>query len=489
MRLFLPNATNWLRCVLALLCPFACLVPANAQVAPARGTIYYLQLSNQPLSVPGRTVFVEQVVDGRKGQPAIGTIYHGLYDARATVMFRKGLEPELTDWFRQHLPQQPTDRAVVLCLRQLRVSEVPSVKNQAATATAELVADVYQHLPDGYHFVASVADQTSTRGIYSDAHHSTHVALLLQRCLLQLADANWALAARRPARTLTQLPVDAPPVARPAILRVAAPHRGVYYSIEQFLTNRPDTTATLELDTIHANSLATTLNFNLPHGKTSDWKGSILFRAKVRDATGERVSPKTVWGFSDGRQPYVRQQTYYRPLTRQGDGYTFVGSAPVDVEATNRRSKKFIEGSLGFGGYGGTGPDNTGQPMVYTLDMRTGLAAPLEARGPSSRRDTAFVYVYRPLGGPAEAQRLFLDDQEVGQLRPGQYMELVWPHFGRPMRLSFGTLGGPATLLAPNAALANYVKLLPAAALMPWQCMSVRQGEADVDALEKQRNP
>jgi hypothetical protein len=263
----------------------------------------------------------------------------------------------------------------------------------------------------------------------------------------------------------------------------------LYYNIEQFLANRPDTTVTLQLDTLRANSLATSLDFTSPRGNVSEWKGTTLLRAKARSADGDVVPAREVWGFSDGRQSYVRQFTNYRPLTRQGDGFMFVGGAPVDVEAANRRSKKSLEAVLGMGGFGGTGPDNTGQPTVYTLDVRTGLTAPFEPRGATSRRDTAFVYVYRPLGGPAEAQRLFLNDQEVGQLGPGEYMELAWPHFGRPMRLSFGTLSGPATLLAPNAAMANYVKLLPSAALMPWQYVPFRQGETEVDAMEKQRRP
>jgi hypothetical protein len=91
------------------------------------------------------------------------------------------------------------------------------------------------------------------------------------------------------------------------------------------------------------------------------------------------------------------------------------------------------------------------------------------------------------LGGPPEPQRLFLNDNEVGQLRPGQYLELPWPHFGRVLRLSVATPGGPALLIAPSAFAANYIRLLPGTAGLPWQWMPPRQGAAEVDALEKQR--
>ena len=133
-----------------------------------------------------------------------------------------------------------------------------------------------------------------------------------------------------------------------------------------------------------------------------------------------------------------------------------------------------------------TPEDDTGQPMVFAINMRTGYVAPYAPTMQSLPADTAFVYVYRFTNGPAEAQPILLNDQVIGKLRPGQYLELVWPHFGAAMRLSQGTAGGPTILVVPNTSTANYVKLQSKTALSPWQWMLPSQGEAEVDSLEKQ---
>ena len=58
-------------------------------------------------------------------------------------------------------------------------------------------------------------------------------------------------------------------------------------------------------------------------------------------------------------------------------------------------------------------------------------------------------------------------------------------HFARVLRLAVDTPAGPALLLVPDAAAANYVKLSDEATPTPWQWVPPRQGEAEVDALEK----
>ena len=497
MLLALPNPTYWPRLLLGLLCTLLA-IPATAQATSEsqHTTPYYLDLRKQAISVPDRKVCVEQVLDGRVGQPVIGFIYRGIYDKKVPVLFRQNMATDILAWLQQQLPARPTDQPVLLCIRQLRVSEVvgrngvPGAGITKAVSSADILADVYARLPDGYHFMRSVVGHASDPGINMNSDHNAHLALALQYCLLQIAETDQARATRRPARTLAQLPTDKPQAeARPAILRAAVPRSGVYYSLEQFLANQPDTTAVLRVDTLSGNGLSNVLNPNVPTGKASDWKGTIMLKAKVRKANGDRIPAQEVWGFSDGHQAYLRQSNDYRPLIRQDDFYTFVGAAPVDMTAANQRARDNAARMLvGFGAGMSSPEGTTGKPMVFALDTRTGQVAPFPTPSQVPRADTAFVYVYRPLGGAPEPQRLLLDDREVGQLRPGQYLELAWPHVGRPMRLTVGMASGPALLVAPSTSTPNYVKLMPGAARSPWQWIPVRQGEAEVDALEKPRN-
>ena len=498
MLLFLLNSITWPRILLGLLMLLTVRPPARAQV-------YYLDVSQQAISVPGRMMYVEQVVDGRAGQPAIGMLYKGLHDKPAAVLFQQSMANELTAWLRKQLPQRPTDQGVVLCVRQLRVAETvestPLTSN--TTAKADLAADVYVHLPDGYHFVRSLADHTSSAGIWANSDHAVHLAQLFQRCLAQLTAADWAASATRPVRTLAQLAASRPTAAFAPVLRAAVPRGGVYHTVEQFIANQPDTTLQLRLDTVQWSAVrASILDPNAPArimsgtgysrpvwNTPSGWKGTIQLKAKARTANGDRVAAREVWGFSDGQQAYLRQGNTFRMLVRQANFYTYVGAAPVDLAAANRRLWGGGPGSLttrpAAGAMRRDAEDSSGEPMVFALDMRTGQAAPFPPSGQPQRADTAFVYVYRPPGGPPEPQRLLLNDRQVGQLLPGQYLELVCPHYGDAVRLSLDTASGPTLLVVPNATSTNYVKLRSGNALSPWQWMPVRQGEAEVDALEK----
>ncbi|MBF9143321.1 hypothetical protein [Hymenobacter properus] len=484
-------AAKWWRALrgLALLLAYAGAVPAAAQTAPSalRAKAYILDLSQRRITLPERTFYIEQVVDGRAGRPPIGMIYRGMYDKQAPVLFRQSLEAELGTWLQQQFPKRPTDHTVVLCVRQLGVNETVRGTAKGAIASADLVADIYEHQSDGYHFVRTVAGRVSDRGIGDNSDHAEHLASALCISLLQVLPTDWGRP--QPARSLAQLASDKPRgMARPAILRAATPRRGLYFTIEQFLANQPDTTAELHIDTVGVHGVTTVLEPGVPTGNSSEWKGTPVLRARMRTAKGDRIPSKEVWGFSDGRQAYFRQINYYRPLTRQSDFYTFVGAAPLDVTAANRRALNNAMQGAASGGFYDYGPaGNTGQPIVYSLDLRTGQTGPFPAPGQVVKRDTAFVYVYRPLGGSAEPQRVLLNDHQIGQLQPGETLEIPWPHFGRAMRIGLGTPGGPALLLTPSTATATYIRLWPTSAFTPWQLMPAQQGEAEVDALEKRR--
>ncbi|UOQ72217.1 hypothetical protein [Hymenobacter cellulosilyticus] len=252
---------------------------------PARAQTYYLDLGQQQIVLPDRVLHVEQVVDGRPGQsPTVGLVYRGLDNRQAAVLFLNGLEAELSSFLRKQLPARTGDHAVVLCVRELRINE--QMGKITEEASADLAADVYEHRPDGYHFVRSVAARTAKRALETTAQHPMHLALLLQQCLGQVAATDWAQTNLSPARALSQLATDVPVTLTaagkktplPAILR-QAPRPGVYYSFEQFLANRPDTTLTVHADTVP-------LRLRGLDGRRL-WRGVARFRPVTVDAKGK----------------------------------------------------------------------------------------------------------------------------------------------------------------------------------------------------------
>ena len=453
-----------------------------------RAQTYYLDLTIQTMSVPGRVVQVEKVVDGRAGKPPIGIAYRGGFGKSVAIGFRGGLEAELTAFLHSQLPVQPFDHPVVLCLRRLQLSEtMGGTKEQA---TAELAADVYERLPDGYHFVQSVAAQASSRGSEVTYRHAEHLARMLSQCLGQLPQVNWPAVAARPARTLAELPTDNPAATagrRPAPAVLREPLRvGLYLRFEQFLANRPDTAMDFHLDTLrrHYSSRLATLQ----------WLGVARVRPKGRLGFDDNVPLPELWGFCDGQQAYVKYDKQYYPLTRQGAFFTFVGEAPVDQYFEMARAQAAARAGLVAGAVGGAlartnVPDHTAEPMAYGLDMSTGGVVPYPSLRTPLRPDTAFVYLYRPAqaveAGPVG---VFVDGRELGALRPGQYLEVPWARFGKPMRLCLNgvAVANSCQLLVPNAAQLNYLKISTGPAAQPWQWMPPAQGAADLDELDRQ---
>ncbi|GAA4371276.1 hypothetical protein GCM10023185_46590 [Hymenobacter saemangeumensis] len=458
--------------LLALLC-FA----ANAQE-------YYLSLDQQTLSVKNRNVVVERVVDGRKGNPPLGVAFIGMNNKAAAIKFRYGLEPALTSFVQSQLRARPTDKPVVLCLRELQVRETRDLMR--GTGEAELVADVYLRLPDGYHFVQQVgAVAEPYRGLDVTDYHAVQLAEVLRLCLEQLGRADWEAAARQPARTLAELPAELPRAEVgsrnrlvPEILNTA-PRKGIFYTFEQFLANRPETLAGLRLDTVS----------RWFSSRLAKEKWYMVARVRPMHLSGGKEVPlgNSVWGFSDGQSLYVQHNKHFYPLVRQGSFFTFVGEAPMDQTYRVLRSEAGNMGAAGMINVAGA-VDHTGEPMAYAIDMRTSKIAPYANLKAPSRIDTAYVYVYLPVqASGSRPVKVYLNDQEVSVLQPGSYLELPWPYHSMPMRLCLGGLAihNPCQYLVPNTAQLNYLKVNPGHPSAPWQWVPASQGEADLDELDK----
>lgn len=453
----------------------------------ARAQQYYLDLTAQTLSWASGVVAVTRVLDGRAGHPPIGIVYRGLANKSAAVAFRQGLEAELTAFVQPRLLVQPTGHRAVLCLRSLHVGEtVGGTKEQAI---GDIVADVYEELPDGYHFVQRVGAQVSDQGREVTGRHAGHVALLLSQCLSQLAQADWVAAQARPARALGALRTDAPNAGRrtagAAILR-ENPRRGLYYRYEQFLANRPDTVSAFRVDTVRR-------RFKSPLA-AAQWRGVARLRPVITDGAGPSPGPADLWGFSDGQQAYVRYDKQFFPLMRQGGFFTFVGEAPVDqlhaaalAQAQGRTG--LIAGAVGAAVARTNVPDHTAEPLAYGLDLPTGALGPYPGLHTPARPDTAYLYLYRPRQASAADQvSVYVAGRIIGALRPGQYLEVPWFRFGKPLQLCLSGLpaAGSCQYLVPNTGALNYLRINPSPAQHPWQWMPAAEGSAALDELDKQ---
>ena len=183
----------------------------------------------------------------------------------------------------------------------------------------------------------------------------------------------------------------------------------------------------------------------------------------------------------------------FYPLTRQGSFFTFVAEAPVDqlhaaALAQSQGRAAVLGGAIGAAVARTSVADHTDEPMPYGLDMATGALGPFPGLSTPLRADTAYVYLYRPAqaaGTPPVG--VFVDGRDMGALRPGEYLEVPWARFGKPMRLCLSgvAVANPCQILVPNTAQLNYLKIGAGPADRPWQWMPPAQGAADLDELDK----
>ena len=451
----------------------------------ARAQEYYLDLSTQTLGFTNGLVGFTQVLDGRAGHPPIGVVYRGLGNKSVSMAFRRGLETELAAYLQAQWPSQFATHRVALCLRGLRLGEtLGGTKEQAS---GNIIADVYEELPDGYHFVQRVSAQVSDQGTEVSGRHANHMALLLHQCVDQLNSADWTAAKAHPAQALAALRTDVPTSSRRAAILREAPRRGLYYRYDQFLANRPDTVSPFRVDTIRR-------GFKSRLAETR-WQGVARVRPEITNWHGKRPVAADLWGFCDGQQAYVRHDNQFFPLMRQGDFFTFVGEAPFDqihaaAQAQAQRRAMVLAGAIGVAVSSTNVPDHTAEPTAYGLDLTTGALGHYPGQQTPARLDTAYLYLYRPglastASGPVG---VYVEDHMVGTLQPGQYLEVPWFRFGKPMRVCLSGLkaGSACQYLVPNTAQLNYLRINPATAAHPWQWVPPTQGAADLDELDKQ---
>ncbi len=458
-----PLFSKWTRLLLGLL-----LAGAGAGRA-AQAQVYYLDLSKQTLSLPDRTVYIEQVLDGRAKRTGIGTVHRGLYNAIQQADLRPNVPQALTGWLQTQLPQRPTDHPIVLVVRQLALAE--EITAFSEKASLDLAVDVYAHLADGYHYVLAAAELAESKGMETTARHPVNLALTLQRCLAQCQTVNWAQLPPQPARTLAELQQLGHPVAPAltyAILTDSIHPKGYYPNFLAFRNNQPVTEPALSIETTPRTA--------------KGWEGTrevVPSLAATPTATKEML--RKVWGFSDGQQLYIWYKRHYLPLSRDGSVFRFVGFAGADPGAVGTAG--YLAGPIG----GAIAAAATaGKPADFTLDMVTGAVSPFSETSGPAPADTALIYVYRRAGSTPTPVRVFLNGKVVAELGEWQFATIPWTDKLHEVSLCLENAPGRCASFIPAFGRTAYVEIarnMADAAKPPLEQVAAKKGVFDLRVI------
>jgi hypothetical protein len=456
------------------------------RAAPAQ--VHYFSLDQQTLDVPGRAFYVGQVLDGRVDRAGIGQVRPKVGALLTAHLRPADLDPNLvaglTGFLQNQLPLRPGDRLTLVLVRELRVSEtetssvpMPDVSGMPTTMGGGIVRraratlDFYLYADDGYHFVQTATDSVHPLSFFNRAidvtpltSHEHNLGKVLERCLTQLARADWAAAQARPAQSLAALAQVGHVAAGGAGLDyaiVADSVRltpGYYPTFLAFRNNQPVPVPTLHLRTTPRTGAGWE---NLPQV------------TPLATTEGKARELPEAWGFSDGQYLYLRHHGHYRRLARQGSAFGFSSTAESEQQAL--RSGDLLGAALA-----------DTRPVPYTLELLTGRITQFADAGrAATRTDTARIYVYRG-AGPGPAQPLFLNDQPVGELAENQVLMLPWADAVHEPRLRLGTAPTPELAFIPDFRQPIYVRVArkPAPAAPPLELVPAQVGVFDLKRIK-----
>jgi hypothetical protein len=451
--------------LLAVALPGAPACAQPRQVAP-----YVIDLSAQTLTVPGRTFYVRQVLDGRTTRGGIGTVRRGMANVPQRADLRPTVAGALQSLFDQQLPARPADQPVLAVVRALHVQEDITVTTEQATDVAAL--DYYLLDAQGQaHLALATRDTVRSRGLETTARHPRQLVQALQAGLVQLAGANWGTVAAQPGRPVAGL-MAARPAASPSypVLTDSVRPAGYYRTFLDFRNNAPITSPALVV---------------VPErvfGK--GWDGISTYAPYLQEPDGARGAPlRGAWGFSDGRQVYVFFRKRYWLLARQGPSFSFVGPSAAEPGAVSTAAV------LG-GAAGGllAASSTSGRPIEYTLDLLTGNLTTLTDDERTAPPDTVQLHIYcRKSSLGTKPEPVYLNGALVGQLTENQALTIPYTDHIQEVRLRLGTRKDRELVLRPDFLNPLYIKVsrYPDDDTLPaLEVVSAKTGVADLQAVQ-----
>ena len=395
---------------------------------------------------PG-SVYVARVVDARSQRTSIGWVGQSTSLLPVPATFRTKLSTVLQDFFTQYTPAQANAVPLVLRLTGLEVGEAPD-------ATAGVVGDFYVSQPDSsYRLVAHFA-QMVTQPTRSFGHAASNIpstlGLLLMDAALQGRDqAHWLPAGPSYPAAYVLASELHPAEVLPALAPDFQPRAGFYYTLEEFWRNQPGEPGTPDVEA-------------RPY-LSAEWAGDLEVKPYRRTAGGQRVLATNIWGFSDGKNFYLRLKQNFYKLQRRGQGFIFYGRVGDDPVFRAAAAAKTNSGNSGLlASAAAPSLERRAQfnfsPLTGSTSLDQGAIAPPLATRPTH------LFVYRPRSAKGAPVGIRLADGQAAQeLAAGDFLTFE-PASDQPMPVYLVPATGPEVriVVTPTAEVPTYLECRPA---------------------------
>jgi hypothetical protein len=425
--------------LLVLACSLS--LPSGPCLAQA---IYYLPPPQVKAPAKPGPVYVARVVDARPQHTSIGWVGQSTSLLPVPTTFRVKLSAVLQDFFTQYAPGHANAVPLVLRLTGLEVGEAPD-------ATAGVVGDFYAAQPDSsYRLVAHFAQMVTQPGHAKSSIPSTLGLLLMDAAMRGRDQAHWLPAGPSYPAAYVLANERHPAEMLPALAPGFQPRAGFYYTLEEFWRNQPSEPGTPDVEA-------------RPY-LTADWAGDSEVKPYRRTADGRRVPATNIWGFSDGKNFYLRLKQNFYKLERRGQGFIFYGRIGDDPAFRAAAAAKGNSGNSGL--FASAAAPSLERRAQFSFSLLTGstsldqgaIAPPLATR-------PTHLFVYRPRSAKGATIRIRLASQPAQELAAGDFLTFE-PASDQPVQVYVVPPTGPevSVVVTPTTEAPTYLECRPAEA-------------------------
>ncbi|MDJ1504828.1 hypothetical protein [Xanthocytophaga agilis] len=420
-----------------------------------------------------KTFYIARVVDARSDKETVGTVQRGVLNRNAPASFVGSLESQLQDFFNRGLSAKQGYTPVIVKVNQLVIAEKRTATMETATAFAEL--DFIVSRNDSLFLLFQISSSVKRDGMDVTGFHDDNIADALSKCMIKFAKSPWkeslyigSVLTSEQLLTNTPLKPELPDL---PVFMGAAPKRGIYLSLRDFLENSPDNSAQFMLD--------------IKPRKGKSWEGIDRVIPYLIQSDGSQNKLKNVWGFSDGSQAYIYYNEDYFPLVQKGNTFVFDGFVPLPnnvyivTPPASGVAEAVITGVVAGAVVASTaailaGSLSKSSRQTYQLDIKTGDIKAWDVASHQAKTSTQssantvtkLLLYYKKGKGSTTSVTIQLNsatDTVSVKLSADQYQEVIWGDLSSEVTVCVNGRANPCYTFSPDATKTNYLEYLPSA--------------------------
>lgn len=362
---------------------------------------FYIDLYQKRFKLENSDFHIEKVVNVASEKHCIGYIQRGLSAKMIPVFFRQGTEAELTDYLNRSLPNNGKTKAIYLQVNKIYVSEATYYNNEVAVASASLT--FYEKVEGGYNELFTSCYTLTRRVLDATSIHNKNMNDCLATCFelfLKRKEANMLEHKFIPEKDMDKITFSAENF---EITKGLPIHKGIFNTYNDFLYNTPDTLT----------------QFRVKYS-TNDLPQDQAVRMEYKNYLDE----KEIWGFSDGKNIYIKHfnKAFYPLFFENGRYYMWSSPPPTQDQLLGSAVAAGFFGLIGGVIASSLVEGNNKEKVKYFLNYMT---SELLAENTTIKYQ-ATTLICVSLGNDEDRDiTLWIDGKKQAELSKGTYYKIV----------------------------------------------------------------